>query len=121
NWHRWKSWDGKRQLGIPWDLTIFVWYYREDIYEQVGLPTDPVELGEFLQDTDNVLYAAQVLAANNEYMYEWRDSPAIQYGDGLGYFDTELNYLRNDERMIELLDIVKQGVQIGWAPQMSVL
>lgn len=121
NWHRWKSWDGKRQLGIPWDLTIFVWYYREDLYEQVGLPTDPEELGEFLQDTDNVLYAARVLAANNMYMYEWRDSPAIQYGDGIGYFDRELNYLRNNERMAELLDIVKQGVQIGWAPQISVL
>jgi multiple sugar transport system substrate-binding protein len=121
NWERWKSVDGKRLLGIPWDLTLGVFYYRTDIYEQMGLPTDPVELGEFLQDVDNVLFAAQTLAANGIYMYEFRDSPAIQYGDATGYFDSDLNYMRNNERMIELLDIVKRGVQIGWAPQMSAL
>src|SRR5690606_41845274 len=87
----------------------------------MGLPTDPEELGEYLQDTENVLDAARTLAANDIYMYEFRDSPAIQYGDAVGYFDSELNYTRNDERMIELLDFVKEGVQIGWAPQMSLV
>ncbi|GIN69888.1 hypothetical protein J14TS2_03630 [Bacillus sp. J14TS2] len=121
NWERWKSPDGERLLGFPWDLTAGVFYYREDIYEQMGLPTDPEELGEWLQDPENVLNAAQTLKANDIYMYEFRDSPAIQYGDETGYFDSELNYMRNDERMIELLDFVKQGVQIGWAPQMSLI
>src|SRR5690606_8969319 len=37
------------------------------------------------------------------------------------YFDSEFNYLRNDEKMADLLDFVKQGIQIGWAPQMNVL
>nr|WP_144923580.1 extracellular solute-binding protein [Paenibacillus bovis] len=121
NWERWKSVDGKRLLGFPWDVTAGVFYYREDIYEQMGLPTDPEELGEYLQDPENVLDAARTLAANDIYMYEFRDSPAIQYGDAVGYFDSELNYTRNDERMIELLDFVKEGVQIGWAPQMSLV
>ncbi len=121
NWERWKSVDGKRQLALPWDVTPGVFYYRADIYEQMGLPSEPEELGEFLQDRDNVLMAAQTLAANGIYMYEFRDSPAIQYGDAVGYFDSDYNYLRNDERMAELLDIVKQGVQLNWAPQMSIL
>jgi len=120
-WERWMSIDGKRLLAPPWDIAPGVFYYREDIYEQMGLPNDPEELGEFLQEPENVFLAAQTLAANNIYMYEWRDSPAIQYGDALGYFDSELNYTRNNDRMIELLDLVKRGVQIGWAPQMSVL
>src|SRR5690625_2956773 len=120
-WERWKSIDGKRLLAPPWDIAPGVFYYREDIYDQMGLSTDPDELGEFLQDEDNVFMAAQTLAANDIYMYEFRDSPAIQYGDALGYFDSELNYTRNTDRMVELLDIVKRGVQIGWAPQISVL
>lgn len=118
NWERYMSLDGKRLLGLPWDVHPGVFFYRPDLYEQVGLPTDPEELGEFLQDPQNVLEAAQLLAANDIYMYEFRDSPAIHYGDAVGYFDSNLNYTRNDERMIELLDFVKQGVQLGWAPQM---
>ncbi len=118
-WERWMSLDGKRLLAPPWDIGSGVFYYREDIYEQMGLPSDPEELGEFLQDPENVFQAAQTLAANDIYMYEFRDSPAIQYGDAVGYFDENLNYMRNDERMIELLDHVKRGVQLGWAPQLS--
>lgn len=120
-WDRWKSVDGKQLLGMPWDVTPGVFYYREDLYDQVGLPSDPEELGEFLQDKDNVLMAAQTFAANDIYMFEWRDSPAIQYGDAVGYFDDEFNWMRNDDKMAELLDIVKEGIQIGWAPQMSIL
>ncbi len=121
NWTRWQSYDETRQLALPWDIVPGVFYYRTDIYEQMGFPTDPEELGEFLQDPENVLTVAQTLSANGIYMYEWRDSPAIQYGDSVGYFDREYNYLRNDDRMAELLDIVKQGVQLNWAPQMSIL
>ncbi|MGP4041073.1 ABC transporter substrate-binding protein [Gracilibacillus sp. D59] len=121
NWTRWQSIDGKRQLALPWDVVPGVFYYRTDIYEQMGFPTDPQELGEFLQDPENVLTVAQTFSANGIYMYEFRDSPAIQYGDAVGYFDSEYNYLRNDERMAELLDTVKQGVQLNWAPQMSIL
>lgn len=120
-WNRWMSPDGEKLLGMPWNITPLVWFYREDIYESVGLPSDPEELGEFLQDPNNVLDAAQTLAANDIYMFEFRDSPAIQYGDSVGYFDSEFNWTRNTDKMAELLDFVKQGVQIGWGPQMSVL
>src|SRR5690625_480637 len=53
-------------------------------------------------------------------MYEWRDSPAVQFGDAVGYFDSDYNWTRNTDRMAELLDIVKQGIQIGWAPQLGI-
>ncbi|MFC5466784.1 ABC transporter substrate-binding protein [Lederbergia graminis] len=119
NWERWMSVDGKRLLGMPWDVTSGVFYYRADIYEEMGLPSDPEDLGEFLQDKQNLLDAAQTLAANDIYMYDWRDLPAVQYGDALGYFDSEYNWTRNTEKMAELVDVVKQGIQIGWAPQLS--
>ncbi len=121
SWERWKSVDGKQLLGMPWDVTPGVWFYRADIYEEMGLPSDPEELGIFLREPENVLMAAQTLAANGKFMFEWRDSPAIQYGDAIGYYDSEMNWVRNDEKMAELLDFVKRGNQLGWAPQMSVL
>src|SRR5690606_31962361 len=95
--------------------TSGVFYYRADIYEEMGLPSDPEDLGEFLQDKQNLLDAAQTLAANDIYMYDWRDLPAVQYGDALGYFDSEYNWTRNTEKLAELVDGVKQGIQIGWA------
>lgn len=98
NWERWKSVDGERLLGMPWDVTPGVFYYREDLYEQVGLPSEPEALGEFLKDPENVITAAQTLASSGMYMFEWRDSPAVQYGDAIGYFDSEYNWLRNDEK-----------------------
>ena len=119
DWNRWKSLDGKRQLALPWDVTTGVFYYRQDIYEQMGLPSEPEELGEYLQDTENFMNAAKTLAANDIYMYDWRDLPAVQYGDSVGYFDTDYNWVRNDDKMAELLDVVKQGIQVGWAPQLS--
>src|SRR5690606_2927544 len=100
-----------------WDVTPGIFYYREDIYEQMGLPSDPEELGEFLQSEENVLDAAQTLAANDIYMWDWRDLPAVQYGDSLGYFDSDYNWTRNTDRMAELFDLVKSGIQLGWAPQ----
>src|SRR5690606_41489041 len=86
-----------------------------------GLPSDPEELGEFLKSPENVLDAARTFAANGIYMFEWRDSPAIQYGDAVGYFDSEYNWTRNDDKMAELLDFVKEEVQIDWAAQISIL
>jgi len=121
NWERWKSVDGIKLLGMPWDVTPGVFYYRQDLYEQMGLPSEPDELGEFIKDPDNVLAAARTFAANGIYMFEWRDSPAVQYGDAIGYYDSDYNWLRNDQKMAELLDFVKAGNQLGWAPQMSVL
>src|SRR5690606_21764714 len=85
NWERWKSVDGLKLLGMPWDVTPGVFYYRQDLYEQMGLPSEPEELGDFLKDPDNVLAAAKTFAANGICMFEWRDSPAVQYGDAIGY------------------------------------
>lgn len=121
NWERWKSVDGKRLVGMPWDITPGVFFYRQDIYEQMGLPSEPEELGEFLKDPDNVLTAAQTLAANDTYMFEWRDLPLVQHGDAIGYFDNEFNWLRNNDEMVELLDLVKRGTQLGWSPELSIL
>src|SRR5690606_39368517 len=57
------------------------------------------------------------LAANDIYMWDWRDLPADQYGDSLGYFESDYNWTRNTDRMAELFDLVKSGIQLGWAPQ----
>ncbi|WP_199621626.1 ABC transporter substrate-binding protein [Paenibacillus alkalitolerans] len=121
NWNRWKSVDGTKLLGMPWDVTPGVLYYRADIYEQLGLPSDPVELSEYMQDPENVFTIAQTLKADGKYFMEWGDGPIHWGGDEVGYFDTSMNWTRNNDRLVELLDITKRGEQIQWAPYKAAL
>ncbi len=114
NWSRWKSVDGQKLLGMPWDVAPSVLYYRSDIYEQLGLPSDPDELGEYFADPENVFTVAQTLKADGKYFMEWGDGPVHWGADEHGYFDTELNWTRNSDRLVELLDFTKRGEQLKW-------
>lgn len=119
NWERWMSPDGTQLLGMPWDSTPGVWYYRSDIMEELGLPSDPDELGEYIQDGENFLTLAQVLAASGKQAFEWRDGPIHWAGDEIGYFDSELNWIRDNDKLVQILDYTKRGNQLGWAPHMG--
>lgn len=119
NWERWMSPDGKQLLGMPWDSTPGVYYYRADIFEELGLPSDPEELGEYITDGENYLNLVQILSANGKYAFEWRDGPVHWAGDEIGYFDSELNWIRDNDRLIQILDYTKRGNQLNWAPHMA--
>ncbi|HTG68034.1 MAG TPA: extracellular solute-binding protein [Candidatus Udaeobacter sp.] len=116
NWNRWSSIDGSKLLGMPWDVTPAVTYYRADIFEELGLPSDPAELGEYIQDPENFFTLAQTLKANGKYAMEWRDSPVHWLGDSLGYYDSEMNWVRNTDEFVKFLDISKQVNQLKIAP-----
>ncbi|MEV5026975.1 ABC transporter substrate-binding protein [Paenibacillus sp. LPE1-1-1.1] len=116
NWNRWSSIDGSKLLGMPWDVTPAVTYYRADIFEELGLPSDPAELGEYIQDPDNFFTLAQTLKANGKYSMEWRDSPVHWLGDSVGYYDSEMNWVRNTDEFVKFLDISKQVNQLKIAP-----
>jgi len=116
NWERWMTPDSSQLLGMPWDMTPGVYYYRADIFEELGLPSDPTELGEYMQDEENLLNLASILKANGKYFMEWGDGPAVWAGDEVGYFDKDMNWTRNTDKMVKVLDITKRGQQLGWAP-----
>jgi multiple sugar transport system substrate-binding protein len=116
NWERWKSVDSKQLLGMPWDITPGVTYYRADIMDELGLPSDPDQLGDYIQDPDNFFNLAQTLAANGKYTMEWRDSLIHYYGDQFGYFDSNLNWVRNGDGYVKFLDFAKKANQLKIAP-----
>ncbi len=119
NWERWRSPDGKQVLGMTWDSTPGVYYYRADIFEELGLPSEPAELGEYIRDGENFLNLVQILAANGKYAMEWRDGPIHWAGDSIGYFDDNLEWVRNQPDLVQILDYTKRGNQLGWAPHMG--
>ncbi|AIQ50005.1 hypothetical protein R70723_32085 [Paenibacillus sp. FSL R7-0273] len=119
NWERWMTPDSSELLGMPWDMTPGVYYYRADIFEELGLPSEPAELGEYMQDEENFLNLVQILKANGKYFMEWSDGPIVWAGDEVGYFDKDMNWLRNTDKMVKVLDITKRGQQLGWAPHLG--
>jgi multiple sugar transport system substrate-binding protein len=111
NWSRWMSIDGKRLIGMPWDMPPAVTFYRADILEENGFPTDPAELMQFMADPNNVMNMARTLKSKGIYMFEWRDQPVGLMNSGISFFDNDLNYRRNTEGFAKSIDLSKQIAQ----------
>jgi multiple sugar transport system substrate-binding protein len=114
NLSRWTSLNGKKQIGFPWDMPPMVTWYRADIMEENGFPSDPDELGKYMENPDNVFKIAQTLKAKDKYIF-------TGYGDvvnivaGGDTFDHGLNYLRNSENWVKATDLAKKVQQLGLA------
>lgn len=115
NWQRWHSLDGTKLLGMPWDIPPMVTFYRPDILEENGFPSDPVELGEYIANEDNFLNMAQALKAKGIYVLEQNDTIFNLYTSGEGFFDRGLNYVRNNEKFAHGLDLAKKVKQLDLA------
>ncbi|WP_167746957.1 ABC transporter substrate-binding protein [Cohnella luojiensis] len=111
NWSRWMSIDGKRLIGMPWDMPPAVTFYRADILEENGFPTDPAELMQFMVDPNNVMNMARTLKSKGINLFEWRDQPVGLMNSGISFFDNDLNYRRNTEGFAKSIDISKQIAQ----------
>lgn len=108
HWQRFLSLDGTKLIGVPWDAAPAVTFYRADIMEENGFPSDPVELGEYIADKDNFVNLAKTLLAQKKYVLEWDTTPLSIQTMGIGYFDRDLNWLRNTDQFAEALDLAKQ-------------
>ena len=58
-WNQAISSDGERLVALPWDIGPAQYFYRTDVFEECGLPTDPTEVAEMMSTWDGVLEAAE--------------------------------------------------------------
>ena len=88
--------DG-RYYAVPWDSGPVVLYYRQDIFEQAGLPSDSESVTEMISTWDGYLEVCQTIvdntghtcfahsrAANNARLFE-----IVLWQQGLGYYNEE--------------------------------
>jgi len=86
--------DG-RYYAVPWDSGPVVFYYRQDIFAQAGLPTDSASVSELVSTWDNYLTVCTTImqttghtcfanstATNNGRLFE-----IALWQQGLGYYD----------------------------------
>src|SRR5690348_14783477 len=49
--------------GIPWDVATGVMFYRPDVFQAAGLPTDPDQVASYLSTWDQFIKAGQQIKA----------------------------------------------------------
>jgi multiple sugar transport system substrate-binding protein len=110
-WQRFKSLDGHELISIATDTAPAVTFYREDILEENGFPTDPAELGQYITNADNFINMAKTLQAQDKYLIQWDTEPLNIYTFGIGFFNRKLEWQRNTDQFVAGLDLSKRFKQ----------
>jgi len=86
--------DGKKLNAIPLTQYPSVTYYRKDILEKYGFPSEPEELGKYIEDPNNWLNMAKELKKYDHWIAQWITEPSDIYYRNRGFYDNKFNYLR---------------------------
>ena len=115
NEYRWADaeMDGS-YYAMPWDSGPVVMYYRRDVFEQAGLPTEPEEVDALVATWDDYYNTCQIIVdetglpcfAHNRANNYGRLYEMVLWSRGLGYFDAETGELTVDSpENIETLEM----------------
>ncbi|WP_088104034.1 ABC transporter substrate-binding protein [Halalkalibacter urbisdiaboli] len=95
-------------LSIPMSAFPYVTYYRSDILENAGFPSDPELLAEFMKDTDNWLEMSTALKEKNHYLIDGVLQLLFSANRSTNYFDEQLNYtMAEDGQFQSLFEVSK--------------
>lgn len=107
------SFDSKKLIALPLTVGPMVTYYRTDILEQYGIPTDPNELGYLMETSEGWLTIARELKKDNVFALQWKDEFAYLALSGYGYFDKDMNLNVDNEKVREAVKITKEAYRLG--------
>lgn len=105
-WQQASSVDGEFQIGLPTDIGPTTMFYRTDVMEEAGLPTDPEELAAQLSDWDAYYEAAKEIKEKTGKPIA--DSPELVYS-ALRDQAPEQYFNEEDELIIESSPYVKEA------------
>ncbi|WP_165972268.1 ABC transporter substrate-binding protein [Paenibacillus piri] len=100
------SLDGKQMIGLPWDIGPTSLFYRRDVFKEVGLPDDPVEVQKLLGTWDGYLEVARKVSipgkrwmlanAGDVFMSKWANRD---------YYNQDLSFRFEDQKSLDLLGL----------------
>lgn len=85
-WNMGLSHDESRMVGLPYETSPLVTYYRADLMEKYGFPSDPETLGNFLEDPNNWLEIGKALKQDHISITQWLMDPIHIYESTRGKF-----------------------------------
>ncbi|GIO43371.1 MULTISPECIES: ABC transporter substrate-binding protein [Paenibacillus] len=103
--------DGKT-YAMPWDSGPVVMFYRNDLFAQAGLPTDPVEVSQTIQTWEDYYEAAKLVKEKTgAFMYgdsktnsSNRVFESMMWQRGLWYFDDQGKVAVDSPEIQEIAD-----------------
>ncbi|UOQ48335.1 extracellular solute-binding protein [Gracilibacillus caseinilyticus] len=103
-WQQAESVDGSFQLGLPTDIGPTTMFYRTDVMEEAGLPTDPAELAAEIDTWDAYYEAAKTIKDKTGKPIS--DSPELMFNAIRD--QQESQYFNEDDELI-MEDTVKEA------------
>lgn len=119
-WKQGSSKDGSFQIGLPTDIGPTVVYFRTDLAEQAGLPTDPEAFGQTIDTWDK--FAATAKQFKEKTGKPFADLTDLVYNairdqsEGEIYFSKEDGSFIGDKnpQVKKAYDFTVKGIQEGW-------
>lgn len=106
--------DKKQLLSLSINTAPYVTMYRADIMKENGFPYEPSEFGKFIENPDNLIKIAKKLKESDKYIFSYPTDLPDVVGNSLGYFDDNLNFLRQGNLFEKSLDIMLQSTINDW-------
>lgn len=119
-WQQASSVDGAFQIGLPTDIAPTVAYYRVDLAEEAGLPTDPDGFTAAIDTWDKFATVAKDFKDKTGKTFV--DSRDLIYNALRDQADGQIYYDKNDGSFIgadnpqvkKAYDFTVKGIQEGW-------
>ncbi|MFC4101363.1 ABC transporter substrate-binding protein [Paenibacillus xanthanilyticus] len=119
-WKQGASSDGSFVIGLPTDIGPTVVYYRTDLAEQAGLPTDPAEFSAAIDTWDKFAQVAKQFKEKTGKPFV--DGTDLIYNALRDQSDGEIYFSKADKSLIaetnpqikKAYDFTVKGIQEGW-------
>lgn len=108
-----KSFDDSKLLALPFPEFPMVTYYRVDILEKYGFPTDPEELGDYMSTLDNWLKIVKELKKHDIYAIQWNEELFQRALRCYAFYDDDMNLIVNNEKVRESLKATLEVNRLG--------
>ncbi|MRH41702.1 extracellular solute-binding protein [Aquibacillus halophilus] len=90
---------------LPFEVYPYVTFYRADILEKEGFPSEPTELAEYMKNEENFMRMATELETEDHYIMEYSHSLITHFNRSINYHDQQLNYLGADSSSQKVFEV----------------
>ncbi len=106
--------DG-RLLAFPWDIGPASVFYRRDLFDKAGLPSDPESVAKMMSTWKDFIEVGQKVVdpANDVYMLINAEQIPYIYYAHKNFFDADYNVAIDNPKTLEVLQYAKQVRDLG--------
>lgn len=103
-WDIHRSLEGDRLFAVPYDYHPYVLFYRADVLDELGFPSEPEALDAYMQTPAEWLRLAEALKTAGYWPMQWPDDLIRAAGNGRFFFTRSLEYARSTEMFQRVME-----------------